>query len=49
MIVLVVGVAGAGKSTVGRMLADALGFAFAFAFAFHPTANLARMPSTGES
>lgn len=43
MIVLVMGVAGAGKTTVGRKLAEALGFAFADADAFHPAANKEKM------
>ncbi|MFT3771670.1 MAG: gluconokinase [Minicystis sp.] len=43
MIILVMGVAGAGKSTVGRLLAEVMGFAFADADAFHPAANVAKM------
>lgn len=43
MIVLVMGVSGAGKSTVGRLLADALGAAFLEADDFHPPANVERM------
>lgn len=43
MIILVMGVAGAGKTTVGRMLADRLGFAFFDADAFHPAANREKM------
>jgi gluconokinase len=43
MIVLVMGVAGAGKTTVGRLLAAALGYAFEDADAFHPAANVAKM------
>src|SRR5262249_54955991 len=39
----VMGVAGAGKTTAGRMLADALGFDFADADSFHPAANVAKM------
>lgn len=37
------GVAGAGKTTVGRMLADALGFRFHDADDFHPPANVDKM------
>jgi len=37
------GVAGAGKTTVGRALADALGWAFEDADAFHDAASLAKM------
>ena len=43
MIVLVMGVAGAGKTTVGRLLAAGLGFAFADADAFHPESNREKM------
>ena len=45
MIVLVMGVSGAGKSTIGRALADALGAAFLEADAFHSPANIAKMKS----
>lgn len=41
--VLVMGVAGSGKSTVGEGLAAALGVAFFDADAFHPPANVERM------
>lgn len=37
------GVAGAGKTTVGRRLADALGFQFVDADEFHPPANIEKM------
>lgn len=47
MIVLVMGVAGCGKSTVGGLLAARLGIAFAEGDAFHPAANVAKM-SRGE-
>jgi carbohydrate kinase (thermoresistant glucokinase family) len=43
MIVLVMGVSGAGKSTVGRALAEALQADFLEADAFHPDANIAKM------
>jgi gluconokinase len=43
MIVVVMGVAGAGKSTVGRQLAAYLGWRFVEGDAFHPTANVAKM------
>jgi len=43
MRVLVMGVSGCGKSTVGALLAEALGAAFADADAFHPPANIAKM------
>jgi gluconokinase len=45
MIVLVGGVAGSGKTTVGALLADRLHWRFADADAFHPQANIAKMRS----
>lgn len=42
-LVLVMGAAGAGKTTVGRALADALGIAFLDADDLHPPVNVARM------
>ena len=45
--VLVMGVAGAGKSTVGQRLAAELACAFRDADSFHPPANIAKM-SRGE-
>lgn len=45
MIVLVMGVSGAGKSTIGRALADALQADFLEADAFHSEANVAKMAS----
>jgi carbohydrate kinase (thermoresistant glucokinase family) len=47
MIVLVMGVAGCGKSTIGSLLAARLGVAFAEGDGFHPAANVAKM-SRGE-
>ncbi|MFN3683667.1 MAG: gluconokinase [Fimbriimonadaceae bacterium] len=41
--VLVMGVSGAGKTTVGRLLASRLGCAFLDADDFHPPANVAKM------
>jgi len=41
--VIVMGVAGSGKSTVARLLADRLGLGFAEADRFHPPANIAKM------
>ena len=40
---IVMGVAGSGKSTVARVLADELGWPFAEADDFHPVANVAKM------
>ena len=44
-LVVVMGVSGAGKSTVGGRIADALGLPFADADEFHPAANIAKMSS----
>src|ERR1700722_9395190 len=43
MIVIVMGVTGSGKTTVGRLLADNLGWTFADADDFHPAANIEKM------
>jgi gluconokinase len=43
MVVLLMGVAGSGKTTIGRRLAAELGWAFADADEFHPPANVAKM------
>ena len=45
MIVLVGGVSGSGKTTVGRLLADRLHWTFIDADVFHPSANIAKMRS----
>ena len=42
-IVVVMGVTGCGKTTIGRLLAERLGIAYAEADSFHPPANVARM------
>jgi gluconokinase len=42
-VVVVMGVAGTGKTTVGRLLAEALGVPYAEADGFHPPANVAKM------
>jgi gluconokinase len=42
-LVLVMGVSGVGKSTIGTLLAATLGVPFADADAFHPPANVAKM------
>lgn len=43
MIVIVMGVAGAGKTTIGRLLASELGWKFADADDFHPPANVEKI------
>ena len=43
MIILLMGVSGSGKSTVGRLLADTLGWTFCDADDLHPPANLEKM------
>ena len=43
MIVVLMGVCGCGKSTIGRMLADETGWPFLDADDFHPAANVAKM------
>lgn len=47
MIVVLMGVSGSGKTTVGKALAGRLGWAFLDADDFHPEANVAKM-SRGE-
>ena len=47
MIVVVTGVAGAGKTTIGRMLADELRYRFSDADEFHSPANVERMRRGG--
>ncbi len=47
VIAVVMGVAGSGKSTIGRALADELGAEFLEGDKFHPAANIAKM-SRGE-
>jgi gluconokinase len=46
-VIILMGVSGAGKTTIGRQLAEALGWEFLDGDAFHPPANVARM-SRGE-
>lgn len=43
MLIVVMGVSGAGKTTVGRVLAASLGAAFLDADDFHPAENVAKM------
>lgn len=42
-VIVVMGVAGTGKTTVGRLLATSLGIPYAEGDAFHPAANVAKM------
>lgn len=44
-IVVVMGVAGSGKTTIGQLLAERLGVPYAEADSFHPPANVAKMAS----
>lgn len=44
-LVVVMGVTGVGKSTIGEALAERLGLAYADADDFHPEANIAKMKS----
>lgn len=43
MIVIVMGVSGSGKTTIGKALADRLGYPFYEGDDFHPAANVAKM------
>ncbi len=43
MIVILAGVSGSGKTTVGSLLAGRLGWPFADGDSFHPAANIAKM------
>lgn len=43
VVVVVMGVSGSGKSTVGKLLADRLGWEFRDGDDFHPAANVAKM------
>ena len=43
MVILIMGVAGSGKTTIGRRLATVLGWPFADADDFHSAANIAKM------
>ena len=45
MIVIIFGVSGAGKTTVGKLLARELGWSFIEADDFHPVANIEKMRS----
>jgi gluconokinase len=43
MVVIVMGVVGAGKTTIGRLLAEQLGWQFADADDFHPASNVEKI------
>eukprot|EP01031_Cornospumella_fuschlensis_P018016 gene18016-22048_t len=43
LVVLIMGVAGTGKTTVGQALATAIGWSFRDADDFHPPSNIAKM------
>lgn len=43
MILVVMGVSGSGKSTIGKAVADRLGWEFRDGDAFHPASNVAKM------
>lgn len=45
MVVIVMGVAGSGKTTIGRLLAQDLGWSFYDADSFHPPENVRKMAS----
>jgi gluconokinase len=47
MVIVIMGVTGAGKTTIGTLLAEELGWSFYDADAFHPGENVERM-RTGE-
>jgi gluconokinase len=42
-VLLLCGVSGSGKSTIGALLAERLDWVYAEADAFHPSANIAKM------
>ena len=43
MIIVLMGVTGTGKTTVGRVLAEELGWTFRDGDEFHPAANIEKM------
>ena len=42
-VIIVMGVSGCGKTTIGELLAEKLGWQFSDADEFHPAANVAKM------
>jgi gluconokinase len=45
LIIVVMGVSGVGKTTIGRLLAESLGLAYIEGDDYHPPANVAKMAS----
>ncbi|MCI0701714.1 MAG: gluconokinase [Planctomycetia bacterium] len=45
MVIVMMGVSGSGKTTIGKLLAEQLGWTFVEADDFHPTANVEKMRS----
>ncbi len=43
MVIVIMGVCGTGKTTVGQAVADALGFSYAEGDSYHPVANVEKM------
>ncbi len=43
MIIIIMGVAGSGKTTIGKLLAESLGWEFSDADDFHPPSNIQKM------
>ena len=46
MIIILMGVSGSGKTTIGQRLAQELGWPFSDGDQFHPRANIAKMALT---
>ena len=43
MVIVLMGVSGSGKTTIGKILADQLGWTFVEADDYHPAANIEKM------